>query len=63
MNRRRGPEEDAAGLRRLPRRKGQGRRRQPERQGRAAKLGRRRVVHQPARSAGIDQGLNLQGGR
>jgi aconitate hydratase 2/2-methylisocitrate dehydratase len=35
----------------LPRRQGKGRQGQRQRQGRAAKLGRRRVVHQPSGSA------------
>ncbi len=43
-----GAEEDAADVRPVPRRQGKGRQGQCQRQGRAAKLGRCRMVHQPA---------------
>ena len=59
----RGPEEDAADVRPVPRRQGKGRQGQCQCQGRAAKLGRRRVVHQPARSAAKHHRQHLQGGR
>ena len=56
--RRRGrrPEEDPADVRPVPRRPGKGRQGQRQRQGRAAKLGRRRVVHQPPGSAAKHHG-------
>ncbi len=61
--RRRGPEKDPAGLRRLPRHRGKGQGRQRPSSGRAAKLGRRRMVHQPPRSPAEHDPDRVQGHR
>src|SRR5690606_24107097 len=60
-DRRRGPQAHAAGVRRLPRRGREGEGRQRERAGGDAELGRCRMVHQQAGSAGIADHHRVQG--